>query len=109
MLPGYGKYWYLDLNPEQIEQNGHKHTRRALLCWGPASCFAENSLYTTKWGLEENVDIEKFFFGRVDSNGKSGVEFFANFEFDHPDQGDAFNNLMNYLSVQKLRTPKGIS
>jgi hypothetical protein len=36
------------------------------------------------------------------------VEFFSNFQFDHPDQHDAFNNLMNYMSVQKLRTPKGI-
>jgi hypothetical protein len=108
MLSGYGKYWYLDLNPEQIVQNGHKYTRRALLRWGPDSCFAEDGLYTTKWGTEENVDIEKFFFGRVDSSGKSAVEFFSNFQFDHPDQHDAFNNLMNYMSVQKLRTPKGI-
>jgi hypothetical protein len=108
MPPGSGKYWYLDLNPEQIVQYGHKYTCRSLLRWGPDSCFAENGLYTTKWGTEENVDIEKFFFGRVDSNGKSAVEFFANFEFDHPDQLDAFNNLMVYMSVQKLRTPKGI-
>jgi hypothetical protein len=108
MLPRYGKYWYLDLNPKQIVQNGHKYTRRAQLRWGPDSCFAEDGLYTTKWGTEENVDIEKFFFGRVDSSGKSAVEFFAKFRFDHPDQHDALNNLMNYMSVQKLRTPKGI-
>jgi hypothetical protein len=108
MLPGSGKYWYLDLDPQQIVQNGHKYTRRALLRWGADSCFAEDGLYTTKWGTEENVDIEKFFFGRVDSSGKSAVEFFSNFEFDYPDQHDAFDNLMNYMSVQKLRTPKGI-
>ena len=60
--------------------------RRAVLQWGPDLCFAESHLYTTKWGIEENVDIEKFFFGRVDTNGKSAVEFFSNFQFDHPDQ-----------------------
>jgi hypothetical protein len=60
MLPGYGKYWYLDLNPEQIVQNGHKYTRRALLQWGPDSCFAEDGLYTTKWGTEENACGARF-------------------------------------------------
>jgi len=108
MLAGQGKYWYLDLKPEQVVQNGRKSTRRALLSWGPKSCFAEDDLYTTNWGAEENTDIERFFFGRVDGNGKSAVEFFSNFQFDHPDQRCAFNNLMNYMSVQKLRTPKGL-
>src|SRR3984893_16764328 len=31
MLPGYGKYWYLDLNPEQIAQHAHKATHRGAL------------------------------------------------------------------------------
>ena len=108
MLSGQRKYWYRDLKPKEVVQSGHKYTRRAVLQWGPDLCFAESHLYTTKWGIEENVDIEKFFFGRVDTNGKSAVEFFSNFQFDHPDQLDAFNNLMNFMSVQKLRTPKGL-
>lgn len=108
MAPGQGKYWYLDLKPEVVEQNGHKFTRRALLPWGPGSCFAENDLYTVKWGGTENVEIEKFFFGRVDSNGKSAVEFFSDFRFDHGGQEGAFQHLLNYMSVQKLRTPKGL-
>jgi hypothetical protein len=108
MLPGQGTYWYLDLKPEQMERNGHKFTRRALLPWGPVSCFAEHDLYTTKWGAEEKVDIERFFFGRVDTEGKSAVEFFSDFQFDDPRQGPAFQGLMNYMSVQKLRTPKGL-
>ncbi len=107
MLPGEGKYWYLDLKPEQVVRNGHKYTRRNILRWGPVSCFAEDDLYTVKSGGQENVDIEKFFFGRVDSAGKSAVEFFSNFRFDG-DSHKAFQNLMNYMSVQKLRTPKGL-
>lgn len=108
MPPGQGKYWCLDLKPEPMERDGHKYTRKALRHLGPASCFAEDDLYTTRWGGEENVDIEKFFFGQVDTNGKFGVEFFSDFQFDHPNQHDAFNGLMNYMSVQKLRTPKGL-
>ena len=108
MLSGQGTYWYLDLAPEAVVRDGHKHFRRALLPWGPASCFAENDLYTVKWGGQENVDIEKFFFGRVDSEGNSAVDFFANFNFDHEGQERALNGLMNYMSVQKLRTPKGL-
>jgi hypothetical protein len=108
MLAGQGTYWYLDLRPEQVVQNGHRFTRRALLPWGPASCFAEDDLYTTKWGVEENVDIERFFFGRVDTEGKSAVEFFSEFQFDDPRQEAAYHGLMNYMSVQKLRTPKGL-
>src|SRR6266566_5881569 len=108
MLPCEHQYFYLDLNPEQIINNGHKYTRKALRTLGPRLCFAEDDLYTTRWGAEENVDIEKFFFGRVDTEGKSAVEFFSNFQFDHPDQHDAFNGLMNYMSIQKLRTSKGL-
>jgi hypothetical protein len=108
MLAGQGKYWYLDLKPEQVVRNGSRFTRRDLLQWGPASCFAETDLYTVKWSGQENVDIEKFFFGRVDSEGKSAVEFFSDFKFDHAGQQQAFSGLMNYVSVQKLRTPKGL-
>jgi hypothetical protein len=108
MLPGRGKYWYLDLKPEQKIENGHRFTRHDRFNWGPGSCFAENDLYTTKWGGQENVDIEKFFFGRVDTEGKPAIEFFSDFQFDHPDQEAAYHGLMNYMSVQKLRTPKGL-
>jgi hypothetical protein len=108
MLPGQGTYWYLDLKPQQLERSGHRFTRRALLPWGPKSCFAEHDLYTVKWGNQENVDIEKFFFGRVDNDGKSAVEFFANFRFDQIGQQEALYGLMNFMSVQKLRTPKGL-
>jgi hypothetical protein len=72
------------------------------------SCFAEDDLYTTKWDVEENVDIERFFFGRVDTEGKSAVEFFSDFQFDDPRQEAAYHGLMKYISVQKLRTPKGL-
>jgi hypothetical protein len=44
----------------------------------------------------------------VDIDGKFAVEFFSNFQFDHEDQERAYQALMNYMSVQKLRTSKGL-
>lgn len=108
MLRGQGKYWYLDLKPETVVNNGHRYTRKDLLPWGPDSCFVERDLYTTTWAGAENVDIEKFFFGRVDSEGKTAVETYSNFRFDTPGLHEGFNHLLNYMSVQKLRTPKGL-
>ena len=45
----------------------------------------------------------------MDSQGRDAIEFFANFA--HPDDANdtAFNDLLNYMSVQKLRTPKGLA
>jgi hypothetical protein len=78
MLPKQGKYWYLDLKPEKtFLRNGNFFLRRALLPWGPTSCFAQTDLYTTTWRGQDNVDIEKFFFGRVDGRGRRAVEFFS--------------------------------
>lgn len=108
MLPGQCRYWYLDLKPEVVVNNGHRYARKALLPWGPGSCFAEHDLYTTRWGGEENVDIEKFFFGRVDSDAKSAVEVYSNFRFDQPGLHEGYQRLVNYMSIQKLRSPKGL-
>ena len=109
MLPGQGVYHYLDLKPAVVESHGRRHVRRALRLLGPVSCFAQADLYTTKWGNIENTEIEQFFFGKIDSGGRQAVEFFGRFQ--HPDSdfdGDAYRNLMTYMSVQKLRTPKGL-
>jgi len=104
---GQSKLWYLDLHPEAKSQNGHSWVRRDLLNWGPVNCFAEDDLYTVKWGSIENTDIEKFFFGSIDGNGKTAVEHFSNFQLN--DQSNqAFENLLRFMSVQKLRTPKGL-
>lgn len=107
MPSGQSKYHYLDLTPETCVRNGHKFKRRDLQFWGTGKCFAQEDLYTTRWGALENVDIEKYFFGKIDSSGKKAVEYFS--DFAHPDVHDtAFHDLMTYMSVQKLRTPKGL-
>ena len=104
---GQSHHYYLDLDPERVTDRSPTYTRKALLRWGPSRCFAQDDLYTTKWRGIENREIEKFFFGEVDSDGKKGVEHFANFEHNR-ETDTAFNALVPYMSVQKLRTPKGL-
>ncbi|MDP9178630.1 MAG: DUF4238 domain-containing protein [Gemmatimonadota bacterium] len=101
------KYYYLDLRPERVTRGGNTHTRAAVRRLGPASCFFETDLYTTQFGNWINTDIEKLFFGRVDTEGRAAVEYWTNFR--HPSvKHEAFQEFIPYLSLQKLRTPKGL-
>lgn len=108
LLPGQSRYHYLDLNPEVLVQNGHRWTRNDVLHWGPDRCFAQEDLYTTRWGNIENVDIEKFFFGDLDDAGKAAVAAFADYSI-RDDTHTAFQTFIRYMSVQRLRTPKGLA
>ena len=108
LAAGKGKYFYLDLEPDTVTSNGHTYRRKELNNWGPVSCFAQDDLYTTTWGGLENRDIEKFFFGQLDDKGRSAVDFFSDFSIRDGCQ-EAFLALIRYMSVQKLRTPKGLT
>jgi hypothetical protein len=115
-LPTTGecKFRYLDLHPEQFrDPSGVLRTKKNVWRWGASSCFKETDLYTVKHGRYESTDIERFFFGKVDEDGREAVEFFSRYEsFDDFRQGPSpeklFHSLMNYMSVQKFRTPKGL-
>jgi Protein of unknown function (DUF4238) len=110
-LPAVGeqKFRYLDLQPETfLDPQGNKRQKKSLQRWGTDRCFKQTDLYTTRFGHLESTEIEQFFFGRVDNEGKAAVEYFA--AFTHPGvNSDAFHALLNYMSVQKLRTPKGLA
>jgi hypothetical protein len=110
-LPASGekKFRYLDLKPETfLDAKGVTRQKKSLQRWGTSSCFKQTDLYTTRFGAWESTEIERFFFGRVDREGREAVEYFANFKHPSAD-GDAFHALLNYMSVQKLRTPKGLA
>jgi hypothetical protein len=110
MLPGQKKYYRLDLKPQTVTQRGHIYTRREVHHWGPDSIFAEDDLYTTQWGQISNTDIEQFFFGKFDDAGPAAIDFFANFTHDAKMLSEEkFQGFVRYLSVQKLRTPKGLA
>ena len=108
MLPGQTCYWRLDLKPEVVDTGKVKYTRNDLHEWSPEKIFAEDDLYTTRWGSISNRDIEKFFFGRFDNAGPAAIEYFSKYTSDGASE-TAFNVLLPYMSVQKLRTPKGLA
>lgn len=88
--------------------NGKKYPRKSVLKWGPPRCFYEDHLYTTRFMGWESTEIEEKFFGKLDTDGKKALEYFS--EYEHP-SGDyeAINNFLPFMSVQKIRTPKGLS
>ena len=108
MLPGQHRYFRLDLTPDVVTHGAVKYTRNDVHHWSPTRIFAKEDLYTTRWGAVSNVEIERFFFGPLDNKTQSAVEYFTTFQ--HPSVNEkAFRTLMTYMSVQKLRTPKGLA
>jgi len=104
---GQDRFFYLDLDPDIVENNGVKYKRRKLLKWGPSKCFAQDDLYTTQWRSLKNTDIEQYFFGKIDQSGEAALDFFLDYEIKEG-LHESFENLLRYMSVQKLRTPKGL-
>jgi len=102
------KYFYLDLKPESRVSGIHRYERNSILRWGPKKCFCETDLYTTKFGKWESTEIEEKFFGRVEKLGLSAIDYFSNFEQPSANS-DLFNAFLPYMSIQKMRTPKGLS
>lgn len=101
------RYFYLDTRPDRVTREGTTFTHNAIKRWGPSRCFFQTDLYTTRFGSWINTDIEKLFFGRVDADGCGAVEYWATFQ--HPSvKHEAFHHFIRYLSLQKLRTPKGL-
>jgi uncharacterized protein DUF4238 len=98
----------LDLKPEKFKtSSGKKLTRKALRRTGPRRCFGIDDLYTTRIGGVESRELEKTFFGDVDRRGQRSVEWFARDGWDGIYE-DVLQDLMLFMSTQKLRTPKGL-
>ena len=100
--------YLLDLKPESFRDGrGRRRQRKVIRRTGTRKCFAIDDLYTTRFGGIESRELERVFFGEVDTLGKEAVGFFAEFDHDRV-SSDALENLMMYMSTQKLRTPKGL-
>ncbi len=98
----------LDLRPEKFRTpNGKRVKRKALRRTGTRRCFAINDLYTTRLGGVESQELEKTFFGAVDRRGRRAVEWFAKDGWDGF-YDEVLQDLMLFMSTQKLRTPKGL-
>jgi hypothetical protein len=109
LFPRNQKFHYLDLKPEQFSsEDGIIRERRALLSWGTKRCFRTRDLYTTVFRNRVSTEIEEKFFGRVDSEKSlRAVRFFTHYQHPNWDH-KSFNTFINYLSIQRLRTPFGL-
>jgi Protein of unknown function (DUF4238) len=101
--------FYLDLQPgSYVGRDGVIRTHRAVQSRSPKKCFFETDLYTTRFGESDSVEIEKFFFGRIDNRSGKAAAYFA--DFTHPSiDRDSLRALVRHMSAQKLRTPKGLA
>jgi hypothetical protein len=111
LLPGSpsNELFYMDLRPGSFKDGrGVVHRRRAVKRTGLRRCFAETDLYRTHFGGQQSTELEKAFFGRIDAKGRLAVEYFGGFQHPSADR-ERFNDLLAYMTVQKLRTPKGLS
>lgn len=109
MLPGQTEYCYLDLYPEEFrDSKGGKHFAKSVRKQGTSNCFVEDDLYTTIFNGVENKDIEKIFFGDIDRLGKDAIQYFEDFSHPMKDYKNYLDEILTYMSSQKLRTPKGL-
>lgn len=99
----------MDLSqPTFTDGRGIVHLRKVLRRLGPKKCFFENDLYTTVLSGKRSTEIEEAFFGEIDDKGRKAVEYFECFGHNLDGPHNAFQDLMVYLSTQRLRTPKGL-
>ncbi len=109
LLPEENQLYYLDLNPGYFtDPRGVRHPNKALKHQGPRLCFCERDLYTRRFGSMTSTEIESRFFGDIDTNGRAAVDYFETFDYPLKEWGKSFENIMLYMSTQKLRIPKGL-
>jgi hypothetical protein len=110
--PGATELYRLDLSPDPIRTPRRVIVPNGLKRLGPNYIFAQDDLYTTKFGSLESTDMEKLFFGAIDREGKKAVDFFARFWL-HKEISEEptkkLEDMLRYMTVQKLRTPKGLA
>ena len=110
MLPDQNRYYRLDLKPDTVSSGNVRYTRNDVHHWSPDRIFAEDDLYVTQWGQISNTEIEQFFFGHLDDNGPPALDFISSFDHDDTKYSEPlFSQFLRYMSVQKVRTPKGLA
>jgi hypothetical protein len=100
-----GAFHYLNLYPEKVESPGGEIKYKKQIRWpfSPKQCFYQTDLYTTSFLGHLNDEIERYLFGKIDSDGSIAIKAFMdlNYHLFH----DYFTKVFEYLDIQKLRTP----
>lgn len=74
---------------------------------GPDKIFYGMDLYNIFFKGIRIDEIEKFFFGSIDRKGKVGLIDYVN--NDISGMHHSFSDFLEYISIQKIRTPLGLS
>lgn len=107
MAPGANGLYYLDLEAAASTDRALRSlAERPLPPLPPARCFSQHDLYTTFFSGIPNDEIERLLFGRIDSDGATAVRAFVANDLQLITK--VFRQFFDYMSVQKLRTPKGL-
>lgn len=110
MFPDQTEYYYLDMDPKVfIDAKGNKHFANGIKRQGTKKCFVEEDLYTTIIDNISSKDIEQYFFGEIDRLGGFAVKYFEEFSYPIRDYENFLDEMLTYISTQKLRTPKGLA
>lgn len=101
--------YYLDQKPDIIRIAGRPSFKaKDVKKGGPNHHLYEWDLYTRSPEGIALTNIEKEFFGEIDTAGSAAVKSFANFAHNSG-SGKHFQQFIQFLSIQKLRTPKGLA
>ena len=99
--------FYLDLDPPKFSLSDRRIiVGKSLTPRAPKSCFWSEDLYTTRFGGQLNDEVERRLFGTIDNAG--ALAFGAFSSGDMAGMHECFLSFFEYLSAQKLRTPKGL-
>jgi len=108
LADGESRLHCLDLCPDTRKlENGEIVTMNAYKSKPPSRWFFEKDLYTTFFGPVINDDIERLLFGEIDRRGAQAVR--ALIEGSLEGRMQHFENFIEYVDAQKLRTPKGLA
>jgi Protein of unknown function (DUF4238) len=86
--------------------DGREIPGRSLFTSPTSRCFVQTDLYSTFFGATVNDEIERNLFGAIDDRGSKAVRAYQT--ADQSAWHDHFQDLFEYIDVQKLRTPKGL-
>lgn len=98
----------LDLKPPTYKgRDGMVSSGRSLFDSPTSRAFVEQDLYSTFFGVEVNDEIERKLFGDIDRRGADAIRAFCG--DDQRAWHEHFEDLFEFLDIQKLRTPKGLA
>jgi len=105
--PGRKTLAYLDMAPpRRVLNDGRQIIGRSLFDAPTSRCFFQTDLYSTFFGTMVNDEIERKLFGAIDDRGSNAVRAYMG--TDESAWHNHFQDLFEYIDVQRLRTPKGL-